>query len=145
MNLALSLKPCEPRISRHRPLILVVEDDDDNLLLLSYAIETFGCQFIGQSNSKAAFMSAKLYQPDLILLDILMPEVDGIQLLQHFKQDASTCKIPAIAVTALARTEDRETLLQFGFTDYISKPYMLEDLEALIHHHLHHAQGAAGA
>lgn len=135
MDSALSLRFCELPIAL-RPLVLVVEDDDDNLILLSYAIEAFGCKFIGQSSSKTAFSVAKAQQPDLILLDILMPDVDGIQLLQHFKQDASTRQIPVIAVTALARAEDRQTLLQSGFTDYISKPYMLEDLEALIHRHL---------
>lgn len=135
MDSVLSFKACESHTNR-QSLILVVEDDDDNLLLLSYAIEAFGCRFIGQSCGEAALAVAREHQPDLILLDILMPSVDGIQLLQRLKQDASTCQIPVIAVTALARTEDRQLLLQAGFTDYISKPYMLDDLEALIHRHL---------
>lgn len=136
MNSALSLRSCEPSLSL-QPLILVVEDDEDNLFLLNYAIEAFGCRFVGQSSSQLALAAAKTYQPDLILLDILMPGMDGIQLLQRFQQDPSTRQIPVIAVTALARAEDRQMLLQAGFTDYISKPYMLEDLETLIHHHLH--------
>lgn len=135
MNSAHSLQSCEPSFSL-QPLILGVEDDEDNLLLLSYAIESFGCQFVGQSNSQSAFAAAKAYQPDLILLDILMPNLDGIQLLQRFRQDQLTRQIPVIAVTAMARVEDRQMLLQAGFTDYISKPYMLEDLELLIHQHL---------
>lgn len=135
MNLANSLQSCEPSFSL-QPLILVVEDDEDNLLLLSYALEAFGYQFVGQPNSQSAFAAAKAYQPDLILLDILMPDLDGIQVLQRFRQDHSTRQIPVIAVTAMARAEDRQMLLQAGFTDYISKPYMLEDLELLIHQHL---------
>lgn len=135
MDSVLSFKSCESYIDR-QSLIMVVEDDDDNLLLLSYAVEAFGCQFIGQPCSEAALATAKERQPDLILLDILMPSVDGIQLLQRLKQNASTRHIPVIAVTALARSEDRQSLLQVGFTDYISKPYMLDDLEALIHRHL---------
>lgn len=135
MDSALSLKPCKPNISL-QPLILVVEDDDDNLTLLSYAIELFGCRTIEQPSSSAALSLAKTHQPDLILLDILMPDVDGIQVLQSLKQDRLTQRIPVIAVTALARAEDRLMLLKSGFTDYISKPYMLDDLEALIHRHL---------
>nr|WP_315874809.1 response regulator [Thermocoleostomius sinensis] len=118
-----------------QPLVLAVDDDDDNLLLLSYALETFGCKFISRSDSQTALDVARTYQPDLILLDILMPHVDGMEVVQHLKQDLSTCNIPVIAVTALARAEDRQTILQAGFTDYLSKPYMLEDLEALIQRH----------
>jgi CheY-like chemotaxis protein len=119
-----------------QPLILAVDDDDDNLLLLSYALETFGCRFISRSNSQTALDVAKTYRPDLILLDILMPHVDGMEVVQHLKHDTVTCNIPVIAVTALARAEDRQTILQAGFTDYLSKPYMLEDLEALIHRYI---------
>lgn len=135
MDSALSIKSCESPVAR-QSLILVIEDDDDNLMLLGYAIEAFGWKFIGQPGSGTALAVAEEYQPDLILLDILMPHVDGIQVLQHLKQNASTCQIPVIAVTALARDEDRRSLLSAGFTDYISKPYMLDDLETLIHHHL---------
>jgi len=139
MDSVLSVRSYESQVARQcaqQSLILVVEDDDDNLLLMGYAIEAFGCKFIGQSSSEAVLSIAEEYQPDLILLDILMPDVDGIQVLQALKQNPSTCQIPVIAVTALARAEDRQSLLSAGFTDYISKPYMLDDLEALVHHHL---------
>lgn len=118
------------------PLVLVVEDDDDNLLVIRYALESFGCRFIGQSDSHAVISLAKECKPDLILMDILLPHIDGIELLHRLKQDALTCQIPVIAVTALARTEDRQNILRSGFADYISKPYMLDDLEALIRRYL---------
>ncbi|WP_416672418.1 response regulator [Egbenema bharatensis] len=118
------------------PLILVVEDDDDNLLLIRYVLESFGYRFVGQKDSRKALATVKEYQPDLILMDVLLPDVDGIQLVKHLKQDEITEQIPVIAVTALAKTEDRESLLLAGFADYISKPYMLEDLEAAIRRHL---------
>jgi CheY-like chemotaxis protein len=122
-------------VSTH-PLILVVEDDDDNLLLIRYALESFNCRFVGESDSRKALSTARECKPDLILMDILLPNVDGVQLVKRLKQDELTKAIPVIAVTALAKMEDRENLLLSGFVDYISKPYMLDDLEAAIRRHL---------
>ncbi|NJN86238.1 MAG: response regulator [Leptolyngbyaceae cyanobacterium SL_7_1] len=119
-----------------QPLILVVEDNSDNLLLLSYALETFGCNYLGETDSRAALRLVKECQPNLILLDILMPSLDGIGFLTHLRQDPSTQSIPVIAVTALVGVNERKRLLNAGFTDYLSKPYMLDELEALIHRHL---------
>jgi CheY-like chemotaxis protein len=79
---------------------------------------------------------AQTYQPDLILLDVLMPYMDGIEVVTQLRKDSSTKAIPVIAVTALALKEDRERLLQAGFNDYIIKPYMIEDIEATVQRHL---------
>lgn len=136
MDSALPSKPYMQPCSLKQPLVLAVEDDDDNLLLIGYVLEAFGYRFMGQTDSQTALTLVKEHQPDLILLDILLPNVDGIKFVQQLKQDSMTCEIPVIAVTALARSEDRENILLSGFTDYISKPYMLDDLEALIHRHL---------
>jgi len=118
--------------SSQQPLILAVEDNDDNLLLMSYALESLGCRFICQTDSSATVLVAKEYQPDLIMLDILLPTFNGIDVVRYLKQDPLTYKIPVLAVTALATREDRERILMAGFNDYISKPYLLEDLEAVV-------------
>ncbi|BAY44572.1 response regulator receiver domain protein [Scytonema sp. HK-05] len=118
------------------PLILAVEDNEDNLLLLSYALESLGCKLICQKDSLTTVLVAKEYQPDLILLDILLPGVSGIDIVRSLKQEPLTSNIAAIAVTALASAEDREHILNAGFNDYISKPYMIEDLEALVRRYL---------
>lgn len=115
-----------------QPLILAVEDNDDNLLLLSYFLESLGCRLICQKDSSTTVLVAKEYQPDLILLDILLPSLSGIDLVRSLKKEPLTRNIAAIAVTALASAEDRERILRAGFNDYISKPYMLEDLEAMV-------------
>jgi CheY-like chemotaxis protein len=115
-----------------QPLILAVEDNDDNLLLMSYALESLGCKFICQTDSYSTVLVAKVYQPDLIILDILLPTFNGIDVVRYLKQDPLTYHIPVLAVTALATKEDRERILLAGFNDYISKPYMLEDLEAVV-------------
>lgn len=116
-----------------QPLILAVEDHDDSLLLLSYALESLGCRFICQNDSFATVLVAKEYQPDLIILDILLPTFNGMEVLRHLRQEPLTQGIPVVALTALASAEDQKKILRAGFDEYLSKPYMLEDLEAVIH------------
>jgi CheY-like chemotaxis protein len=132
MYLAHSFMSDEKKRNSQQPLILAVEDHDDSLLLLSYALESLGCRFICQTDSDTTVLVAKEYQPDLILLDILLPSLSGLDVVRHLKQEPLTREIPVIAVTALASREDRERILKAGFNDYLSKPYMIEDLEAII-------------
>jgi CheY-like chemotaxis protein len=132
MYLTNSFMSDEKKQNSHQPLILAVEDHDDSLLLISYALEAMGCRFICQRDCSATVLVAKEYQPDLILLDILLPGLSGIDVVRHLKQEPLTCTIPVVAVTALASREDQERILKAGFDDYISKPYMIEDLEAII-------------
>ncbi|MCG6136372.1 MAG: response regulator [Nostoc sp. LLA-1] len=136
MYLAHSFMSDEKKYNSQQPLILAVEDHDDSLLLLSYALESLGCRFICQNDSSTTLLVAKEYQPDLIMLDILLPGLSGVDIVHYLKQEPLTCEIPVIAVTALAGKEDRERLLAGGFDDYISKPYMIEDLEAILHRRL---------
>ena len=133
MYLAHSFMSGEKKQKPHQPLILVVEDHDDSLVLIGYALESLGCRFICQNSSSTTLLIAKEYQPDLIMLDILLPGLSGTEVVHLLKQEPLTSKIPVIAVTALAAREDREQLISAGFDDYISKPYMIGDLEAIIH------------
>lgn len=122
----------EKKQNSEQPLILVVEDHHDSLLLIGYALESLGCRFICQSDSSTTLLVAKEYQPDLIMLDILLPGLSGTDVVHYLKQEPLTREIPVIAVTALASRDDRERLLSAGFDDYMSKPYMIEDLETMI-------------
>ncbi|BAY94127.1 MULTISPECIES: response regulator [unclassified Tolypothrix] len=130
--LAHSFMSDEKKQNSPRPLILAVEDHDDNLVLMSYALESLGCRFICQKDSTNTVLVAKEYQPDLILLDILLPTISGMDVVRYLKQDALTCNIPVVAVTALASREDQERILKAGFNAYLSKPYMIEELESVI-------------
>jgi CheY-like chemotaxis protein len=114
------------------PVVLAVDDDEDNLLLLSYVLEPLNCSIITAVDGHTAFEKARTEQPSLILLDIMLPDLDGLQIVRQLREDPKTRMIPVIAVTALARPEDRERILSAGCNDYISKPYLLEDLEAVI-------------
>ncbi len=121
----------QQRISE-RPLVLAVEDNEDNLLIINYVVDSLNCRFIGEADGKKTLLTAQKSQPNLILLDIMLPEANGIDLFHSLKQDSSTNHIPVIAVTALARVEERQRILEAGFDAYISKPYMLEEIEELI-------------
>ncbi|SRR5579883_43173 len=121
-------------IGRHQ--ILAVDDDEDNLLLLLQALERFDRSLLAASDGATALMLAKTFQPTLILLDIVLPDISGFDVLRHLKQNSKTAAIPVIAVTALAKAEDRQQLIQSGCHDCISKPYLLEDLEQAVDHGL---------
>lgn len=120
----------------NKPIILAVDDDEDNLLLLTEVLGPLNCLVMTATHGQTALRLAQAYQPNLILLDIMLPDLNGIEVVYRLKQNQETAKIPVIAVTALARLEDRDRLILAGCNNYISKPYILDDLEALIRHYL---------
>lgn len=126
---------CETSISQ-KPIVLAIDDDNDNLLLISCALELLNCEFIGETSGQAALNLAIERQPALILLDVIMPDMSGIDFIRALKQHPSTQHIPVIAITGLAAPEDRQALLAEGFTNYLSKPYMVDDLEVMVQQHL---------
>jgi two-component system, cell cycle response regulator DivK len=119
-----------------KPLILIVDDDEDNLLLMAYMLEHTYCSTLTAVDGLSALSIAQAFEPDLILLDILMPSMDGVEVVSHIRKDSRIKSIPVIAVTALALAGERERLLLAGFNDYVSKPFMLEEIEATIQRHL---------
>ena len=119
-----------------KPLILAVDDDEDNLLLMAQILTLGDYAFVTAKDGQTALMIAIEQQPDLILLDVMLPDLDGLEVLQSLRSNDTTLKIPVVAVTAMARNEDRDRLLAAGCSDYISKPYMVDELEAIIHRHL---------
>lgn len=122
---------------RNKPVILAVDNDEDNRVLAALAVEqVLDCRALAASDGETAISLAHLSQPDLILLDILLPDLNGKEVVRRLKQHPDTQTIPIIAVTALARLQDRTSILAAGCDDYLSKPYMLEDLEAVIRRHL---------
>lgn len=124
------------RHNNHQPTILVVEDNEDNLLYIYTALALFDCYSITTQDAIKSFSLAQKHQPDLIILDIKMPKLSGIDLIKILKLNWLTCNIPVIAVTALDREEEKELILDAGFSDYLLKPYLLEDLEQIIYTHL---------
>ncbi len=120
----------------NRPLVLAVDDNHDNLELLTQILDLFGCECVGAVDGYAALSAAVDRNPDLIVLDICLPDIDGIELVSLFKQNPDLIDIPIVAITALAKAEDRDRILQAGCVAYLSKPFNIKDLEAIIRYHL---------
>ncbi len=120
----------------NKQIILAVDDNEDNLLLLTEVLEPLNCLVMTATHGQTALLLAQGYQPDLILLDVMLPDVNGMEVVQRLRQNQETAQIPVVAVTALAREEDRDRLILAGCNNYISKPYLIEDLEALIRQYL---------
>lgn len=102
--------------------ILVVEDNEANRDLMSYLLRAFGYDVSCERSGSAGLESALTGSFDLVLCDVLMPDMDGYELARRFKADPSVVKTPLVAVTALAMAGDREKILRSGFDGYISKP-----------------------
>lgn len=108
------------------PSILIVDDDEDNQLLLQYTIAMFGWTSMVAADATNAIQLANRQQPDLILLDIVIPDISGLQIAAILKQQKATSSIPIIAVTGLAELKEKNLILASGFDDYICKPFILD-------------------
>jgi CheY-like chemotaxis protein len=124
------------RSAAQQPLVLVVDDNEDNLLLLAFLVEQLDCTIITAADGKTALDLARNYQPCLILLDMMLPDLDGMEVFLRLRQNPLTSRIPVIAVTAMARPQDRDRILSAGFNEYVTKPYAVDDLEVLLRHYL---------
>ena len=120
-----------------QPLVLAVDDNEDNLQLLTQLLELNNCLFRTAVDGVTAINIAKNEQPDLILLDMMLPDVSGIEVVQNLKQNPQTLKIPIIAVTAMARIEDRDLFISVGCEECITKPYVIEQMEELIQRYIY--------
>ena len=123
----------ERQYQDYNPLILIVDNDRDNLLFASYVIESLGMGYAIIDNSEQCLNLVSELSSDLILLNIVMPKIDGLEITRKIKQNKSVCHIPIIAVTGLIRPEDMSKIIEVGCDDYLSKPYLIEDLEAKIY------------
>ncbi|HEY9625964.1 MAG TPA: diguanylate cyclase [Coleofasciculaceae cyanobacterium] len=110
--------------------ILIVDDTPDNLRLLTQILESQGYLVRKALNGKMALQGVHRHPPDLILLDITMPEMDGYEVCQQFKASEATANIPIIFISALDRIDDKARAFEIGGQDYITKPF--QELEVLM-------------
>jgi PAS domain S-box-containing protein len=115
-----------------QPLILLAEDNVVSTKSVSDYLKASGCRVIIAGNGDEAIRSVKEKQPDLVLMDIQMPDMDGLEAIRRIRSDPNTADIPVIALTALAMPGDREKCLEAGADDYVSKPISLRHLVELI-------------
>jgi len=116
--------------------ILVVDDVPENLRLLKSLLKNEGYDVRFAPNAKFALASLTRFVPDLILLDIMMPEMDGYALCEQLKKNPDTQKIPVIFLTALNEGADKVKGFQLGAVDYITKPFQAEEVLVRVAHHL---------
>lgn len=116
--------------------ILIVDDTPTNLNLLFHVLQRSGFKVLVAQNGQSALQKVEYAKPDLILLDILMPGMDGFETCQILKSQASTKDTPIIFMTALAETVDKVKGLRLGAVDYITKPFQQEEVLARIQLHL---------
>lgn len=108
--------------------ILIVEDNDKNRLLLRDLLNYYGYEIIEAENGEAGITKAREYKPDLILMDIQMPVMDGFSAIINIKNDPELKDIKIIAVTSFAMAEEKEKIMKTGVDDYISKPIDIKEL-----------------
>ncbi|BBD68148.1 response regulator receiver sensor signal transduction histidine kinase [Nostoc commune NIES-4072] len=111
------------QINYHKKNILVVDDTPDNLRLLSAMLTTQGFEVRKALNGKMALTACQMVLPDVILLDINMPDMDGYQVCQKLKADEKTCEVPVIFISALDDVVDKVKAFGVGGVDYIAKPF----------------------
>lgn len=112
--------------------ILIVEDNLMNRALFRAVLLTSGFEIIEAENGAEGVKAARAHRPDLILMDLQMPVMNGYEAGRILKEDPETARIPIIAVTAFAMDGDREKVLAAGFDHYLSKPFVVQDLPKLI-------------
>jgi len=118
------------------PDILVVDDTPANLQLISGMLRSHGYKVRPVSSAALALQAAKTAPPDLVLLDINMPEMDGYEVCTQLKASDKTREVPIIFLSALHETIDKVKAFNCGGVDYISKPFQFEEVEARVNTHL---------
>jgi two-component system, OmpR family, phosphate regulon response regulator PhoB len=108
--------------------ILIVEDDPDILKLLSYNIQSAGYDVVTAVDGNAALAMVKQYSPDLLILDIMIPGIDGFEVCKELKRGQETRNIPVIMLTAKGEEVDRIVGLELGADDYMVKPFSPREL-----------------
>jgi len=114
------------------PLILIVEDNDKNRKLERDVLQFKGYRTLEAESAEEALLLARENQPALILMDIQLPGMSGIEALAVLRDDPATAAIPVIAVTASAMTHDRAKIMAAGFDGYQAKPLSIKDFLAAV-------------
>ncbi len=116
--------------------VLIADDNPNNLQVLAKMLEEMGCDVRVAMNGDEALASVAAAPPDLIILDIHMPKMDGYETCERLKGNEQTCAIPVIFASALSETFNIVKGFELGAVDYITKPLKLEELKACVLAHL---------
>jgi DNA-binding response OmpR family regulator len=122
--------------------ILVVDDDDRVREMIEFRLSLFGYEVVQAANGQEGLVAVRREQPDLILLDVMMPELDGFQVCRRLKHDEATKGIPVVMLTAKAEAKDVTRAFESGADDYVVKPYDPAVLQAKVKKNLGLTVGA---
>lgn len=116
--------------------VLLAEDEKNVILGVRTCLDAVGYQVEIVEDGEEALNAVRREHPDLILLDLLMPKIDGFEVLKILKGDEATKQIPIIVLTAKAEEEDRQRAMDLGANDYMTKPFKPQDLWDRLKHYL---------
>lgn len=116
--------------------VMIVEDNELNMKLFHDLLSAHGYRTVKTSDGRQALDLAREHRPDLILMDIQLPEVSGLEVTSWIKADADLEHIPVVAVTAFAMRGDQERILNGGCQDYISKPITVMSFLETVRQHI---------
>ena len=125
---------------KHTKHILLIEDNPNNIKLMVMLLEQAGYQVSVDTNAEAGIEHAQALLPDLILLDIQLPEMDGMQACRIIRKNNSLMHTPIIALTAFAMPGDKERILDSGFDEYMAKPINYRDFLQRVDRMLNHGE-----
>ncbi len=111
------------RVENLRPLVLVADDDPDILALVRFRLERDGYEVLSAPDGEAALELALARPPDLALLDVMMPRLDGYEVTRRLREQRPTAAIPIILLTARVQEPDVERGFEAGADDYVTKPF----------------------
>jgi CheY-like chemotaxis protein len=112
--------------------ILVVDDNEANLRLINAVLRTRGYDLVEARSGEAALESLATQRPSLVLMDVQMPGLSGIDVARTIRAMPALAELPLVAITAMAMKGDREEIMAAGFNDYLAKPYKMGELLALV-------------
>jgi CheY-like chemotaxis protein len=119
-------------VSEQSPLILIADDEDDIKMILSMYLETCGLRVLTAYDGLDAIERIKESKPDLVLMDIMMPVLDGVEVTRQIKSAEETRDIPIVMLTAAAQSEMVERALKAGAEEYIAKPFEPDRVKEVI-------------
>jgi DNA-binding response OmpR family regulator len=114
--------------AERRPLVLVADDDPDILSLVTLRLERSGCDVVSAGDGEQALATALARTPDLALLDVMMPKLDGYEVTERLRGEESTRYLPIILLTARVQEADIARGIEAGADDYVEKPFSTQDL-----------------
>jgi DNA-binding response OmpR family regulator len=123
----------EPEAARDLPVVLAADDDEDVLALLVFRLERSGYSVLQARDGEEALERAREGKPDLAVIDVTMPKLDGFELTRRLRAEEVTRRMPIILLTARTQDADLERGFEAGADDYIRKPFSPQELSARVH------------